>query len=298
MKAKINPIFYVVTWLSLTLSLVGWWLFNSLRQLERLARFEGELASHLLRQQRMFYWEGLTFFILLILGGGALLYYVLRERERNSRVREFFATLTHELKTPLASLRLQAESLLEDLGGSSSKLIERLVGDTVRLELQLENALFLAGSRTPSSLHLEEIDLKEVFESLKNQWPELVINIDSKVAVKADERALDGILKNLLQNARVHGKASKIKIDALTTAIDQKVCIRVSDDGSGFKGEIKNLGKLFSRPTSKSGSGVGLYLSKNLAERMNGKLEFSQTPLSSSGFVVNLWLEIARKQVV
>ena len=299
MVKRANVTVYVVLWLLLTLSLVGWWLVYGLRQLEKLARLENSLPAHLIQQQQMLHWEGLTLFALLIVGGSGLLYYAVQEKRRNDQVQEFFATLTHELKTPLASLRLQAESLQEDLSSisnlslGSQKLIDRLVADTVRLELQVENALFLASVRSQEQLHVEAVSVESVLERLKIQWPELQFIVTAPVFIKADTRALEGILKNLIQNAKVHGKAKLITIDAKTSSDSDKICLSIADDGLGFTGDIKKLGKLFSRPTAQSGSGVGLYLSKNLAERMNGRLEFSMCEMTHSGFVVNLWLQSA-----
>jgi signal transduction histidine kinase len=302
MKKKINPIFYVFAWLLLTLSLAGWWMIYGLRQIERMSQLEKSLPTKLLTQQRMLHWEGSTLFLLLVIGGSALLTYAFRERKRSLQVSEFFATLTHEFKTPLASLRLQAESLQEDLGenSGSSKIVERLVRDTVRLELQLENALFLASVKSQKVFHLENISLCEILEGLKSQWPELKIGVPRELKVKADSRALEGVLKNIFLNSRVHGKAQTISVVAPHGSISEsKLGVKIFDDGVGFRGDHSKLGKLFSRPTPQSGSGVGLYLVKSLISNMRGQVEFlnMSEKLSTGdklqGFSVILWFEKA-----
>src|SRR5258707_1129328 len=108
---KNSRIILISTWILLTISMASWWLIYGLRQIEKNAGLAG---GEVVRGERMLYSEG-GFLILLLLGGGlSLLYYSVREFRRNKEVKEFFATLTHELKTPLASLRLQVESLQED----------------------------------------------------------------------------------------------------------------------------------------------------------------------------------------
>jgi len=66
------------------------------------------------------------------------------------------------------------ESLQEDLANTEhSRLMERLAGDAGRLELQLENALFLASVSDSKQLHLENLDLHEISLMLKSQWRSL-----------------------------------------------------------------------------------------------------------------------------
>lgn len=89
--------------------------------------------------------EGSTLVISLV--GGALAFYLLglRLRRQSEAIQQFLLTFTHELKTPIASLRLQAEELGERLKDSKEKhLLERLISDTSRLTLQLDNSLYIA----------------------------------------------------------------------------------------------------------------------------------------------------------
>jgi len=281
---KYSRIVLISAWILMTISMASWWLIYGLRQIEKNA----SLASvQIVRGERMLHWEGLSL-ILLILGGGlSLLYYSLREFRRNKDLKEFFATLTHELKTPLASLRLQVESLQEDLANTEhSRLMERLAGDAGRLELQLENALFLASLGDSDQFHIENLDLREISVQLQSHWPEIEIEVPEKYMVKADTRALEGVLKNLIQNARVHGHATKIKM--IATKEKTQIHLRVEDNGDGFSGDTGGLGQLFKRHTSHSGSGVGLYLAKTLTEKMQGKIEFESK--AKNGFTARLTL--------
>jgi signal transduction histidine kinase len=283
---KYSRIALIASWILITVSMTSWWLIYGLKQIERSGKLGYEVPTEVIKGERMLHWEGGFLIGLLIVGGLALLGYSISEFYRNQQVKEFFATLTHELKTPLASLRLQVESLQEDLAETKhAKLVDRLVGDAGRLELQLENALFLASAREMDQLHIENLTLENVLSSLNLGLLEM--DIPKGALVKADPRALEGILKNIIQNAKTHGQATKIKVKAKLEGAN--VRITLEDNGKGFSGDYKKLALLFSRPSPTSGSGVGLYLSKTLAKKMNGSLEFDRT--IGSGFVVHVILK-------
>jgi signal transduction histidine kinase len=237
-----------------------------------LAELDPSHLEHWMRQKRMVFSEGTAWIILLAVGGGALIVFVQNERLRVRRIREFFASFSHEVKTSLASLRLQAEALKDELGDDhSSPILGRLIGDTVRLQVQLENSLFFA-SQGNLQLFLEPVRLAPIIERMREQWPNLKIDLNQDVRVRADERAMRSILSNLVQNAFVHGKAHEIQIEVKESGPD--VLISVQDDGQGFDGNPHTLGELFFRPKKTSGSGLGLYICKLLTQRMEGKIDF------------------------
>lgn len=270
-------------WLTFSVSLAVWWLIFGLKQIDRLMVLQHEVVHELIRQQRMVMWEGSFLVLCLLIGGAALLYYIHQETKRTAQIKEFFATFTHELKTSLASLRLQTESLEEDLrGGSSEKLLNRLVNDTVRLEVQLENSLFLAHADA-SRMVLENLSLKKTIQSVQRHWPTFKINLSQDATVRADERALESILKNIVQNSVVHGQATEMKV--VVAPQGSHVNVAFEDNGKGFTGKTKKLGTLFHRHTGRSGSGVGLFLARELIEKMGGRLEF---PNVRGGFSVAL----------
>ncbi len=284
-----------LAWMVFNLSLAAWWLIFGLRQIDFVQASVGagmipqtKIVEDFVRQQRMLISEGSILIVSLILGGGALLYYIVRERKRSLQIRQFFASFSHELKTSIASLRLQAESLADDQKGNSpSPLLDRLVRDTVRLEIQLENSLHLSQIET-SGLFLERLELRKSLSSLEHQWPGVAIQVYGNAHILADQRALETILKNLIQNAVVHGGAKQIRFE-IAIGADGKVSIRVSDDGAGFSGDRAKLGQLFVRHNPRSGSGVGIFLVKTLVDRMAGQVDFFDAP-GGTGFGVELKL--------
>src|SRR5881392_2942939 len=117
----------VALWVFFTVTLAGWWLIFGLRQLDLINQSNLENASQLNRHYQMLMWEGGILIASLIGGGLALFYFAKREQRRHAQVEEFFAAFTHDAKTALASLRLQAESLREDFSQSEANpLLERL----------------------------------------------------------------------------------------------------------------------------------------------------------------------------
>lgn len=281
----------VASWLIFSVTLSSWWIVFGLRQLERIANLASDHAPELARHQQMLMWEGGVLLLLFVTGGLALAYFVYQENKRFRQVNEFFATFTHELKTSIASMRIQAESLQEDLLGGGSqiiedhhrKLLDRLMRDSVRLELQLENSLFLANVDNQHLLH-ENVSLGKIISKLQQQWPMLELKLEEDCLMSGDRRAIESVLKNLIQNSVIHGHARVVTFKPLIENGIVRIVLR--DDGDGFSGDYRHLGKLFVRHHSTSGSGVGLYLAKQLMKKMNGDLRFKPAP---SGFASELF---------
>ncbi len=291
-----NPIFFkkrlpslkliaVFVWLSLSLALAGWWLLFGLKQLDKIAGLQNASAQEILRQHRMLMSEGGFLFGLLLIGGISLLYYISVEISRAKQIQTFFAAFTHDLKTSLASLRLQAEALEEDLKDHPSKLPKRIIRDTVRLELQLNNSLTLAQD-SDSRFFLEEISLKKSIDGMSLQWAELKVDVKNDAFLTVDTRALESICKNIIQNAMIHGHARNVEVICYPST-DEAVQIDFRDDGEGFKGKDKALARLFVRHSSSSGTGIGLYLVRSLCARLGGRCEFTNV---DKGFLVSIYL--------
>lgn len=276
---------FTILWLAFTVSFAIWWFKLSIDNIGDLARLDPTRSHEWERQRRMIFWEGSAWVVLLALGGGALIGLAQRERRRVTQIREFFASFSHEIKTSLASLRLQAEALQDDLGQQTSPILGRLIGDTVRLQVQLENSLFFA-SQDGLQLYIQPVDFATLVERAREQWPNLEIQLEGRAKVQGDERALRAILGNLVQNAFVHGRARKIEVQVRKVE-GGRVEIRVQDDGKGFQGDLSRLGEVFHRPTSTSGSGLGLYICRILLDRMGGGIQLEP---ATKGFAAVLTL--------
>jgi signal transduction histidine kinase len=283
--------FGAVIWLLLTVTLAAWWMWFGFSQAQQLGALHAPDAPRLERVQRMIVWEGITFIGLLLAGGFAIVISIRREQARQHAVEAFFMAFTHDLKTALASLQLQAESLSEDLPeAASNPNMARLLKDTLRLGVQLENSLYFA--QPEGHLLVEPVSIAKFIERTAADWPDLNVRVEGDETVLADARALESVWRNLLQNAVIHGGAKCVTVRVERHAGD-RATITVIDDGRGAPPRVvRTLGRPFKRPAATSGTGVGLFVSQQLARRMNGDLRFGGA--AGVGFTAVLELPVAR----
>jgi signal transduction histidine kinase len=259
-----------VIWLIFMVSLASWWL---------------NLGLTLTNRHRMFEWEGGTFIVLLIAGGLTIVLAIRREHQRRQALEAFFMAFTHDLKTSLASIQLQAEGLREDWPEAAPATpLDRLLHDTVRLQIQLENSLFVA--QPDGRLLRERIDVAEALRRLAFDWPELRIEVIGDAQVHVDARAFDVVFRNLLQNAVVHGGASTVTV-RVERQKPPTVRLLVTDNGRGVApGSFAHLGEPFSRPGATSGTGVGLFVCRQLIARLGGTLSFLPPSRAGEGLTI------------
>jgi signal transduction histidine kinase len=216
----------------------------------------------------------------------------------------FLADVIHELKTPLAAAKAQAQLALHQLGdrrtdattARSLRLISqqidrlnRLVGDL------LEASRLEAGS---VELQTSQFDLSALLEEMRNRMQPLGdrhpirINAPEKLSLIADKDRIEQVLANLLSNAiRYSPEGGPIEVDAETTG--DGVHIQVRDRGLGIPREHQQL--VFERfgrahGTAFGGLGLGLAISKGIVERHGGRIwvESAGRPGEGSVFHVQL----------
>jgi signal transduction histidine kinase len=280
---KTRNLFFVLTliWVLLLLGLGSWWLFLVYKLHSTLSLLKatdlGLSASFI----NMIKWEGSFFFILLVLLGASLLVMYLRDMKKSRSIQAFFSSLTHELKTPLASVRLQAEvikDLIEDESHDHqqlSNLAKRLIEDSYKLESELEKSLQISRLEQGGPLNLSPINLERFIKKQVQKFPvplPLEINVGDHLSeVMADEIALGVIFRNLFENTKRHNpQTTLISIDIQIK--DESLELTYDDHGKFFAGSIKQLGELFYKFNSTKGSGIGLYLVKHLMIKMKGQL--------------------------
>lgn len=251
-------------------------------------------AQELERVDRMLKLEGSFFLGMLTLGGVTLAWLSYRDFKRAKLISDFFTTVTHEMRTPLASLQLQIEGLISD---NQNKQIlvryEKLLKENKRIESRMEKAFYLASLMQGEKLYIETFPLKELVSSVRVDYPDLIIDpsCDAQTKIIADKKAIESILQNLIENAGLHGKATSIQLDC-TESKNKKVHLSIRDNGIGFSGNLRDLTKPFVRHTRTSGTGIGLYIAKNLLKKMGGQLFLFST---NKGFTATLEV---KKQII
>lgn len=287
-KRRFSPRYlFVVLWVLFTVSLSGWWVIFGFEQIDRLRELGVGNSEDAVRHQRMLIYEGVTLFLSLFAGGATWAYYMYREVKQADQLRNFFLSFTHDARTSLAAVQLQAELLRERLATPADRsTVEQLLADLQRLTLQLENSLYV-GNLERHKFHLEEIDLGELVDTLRDRFPQLLIEATDLPSVRADVRAIESVFLNLLQNAMVHGAAERVRI-ARANSLPGTVVLDVADDGRGFSGEYARLGERYFRPYTGSGAGLGLSLVAALMQTMGGEVAF---PKTGRGFCARLTLQ-------
>ena len=267
-----------VFWFVFTFSMVTWWWIFSLRQLNSIE--SGIPHEKYERLHWMLLWEGSILLGFIFCGGAALLILTSRERSRNLRLRFFFSNFSHDLKTSLSRLRIRTEVLAQN---NQSQDLQELLKEASRLDLQLENSLWVARGEE-QKLVTTELMLGDIIGQLRVEWPEMEIHLQRNAKIKADPTAIRSVFRNILQNAWLHGEATRIDIQ-VEKLDDELLILSVQDNGAGFKGNLASLGKATLPSTEREGNGIGLYLTNLLLEKMNGKIVFEA---AKTGFLAKL----------
>lgn len=259
-------------WVLTILAIALWWVYLFFNFETHALGFDQSRFTNMIK------WEGSVFIVLLTTTSVLLLFYIKRDQKKVLAMQTFFASLTHELKTPLASVRLQAE-VIHDLCDESKAVpyVKRLVEDVTKLENHMDKVLQLSRVERDGNLNLCKVNLISFIENISRETLfKININKIQDVYISADEFALKLIFRNLIENSKNHSnkEEAELKIETSQTTVS----LSYKDHGS-YNGQIEKLGTLFYKHQSSKGSGIGLYLIKKLMKKMQGelKIEIDQT---------------------
>lgn len=263
-----------ISYIAILLLLSSWWAYLMYDLSGKLGGAENQ------RVVRIITWEGGTFIVVLLALFISFIVLYLREQQKTKSLQAFFAGLTHELKTPLASIRLQGEVLSELVSESADPKLQtitkRMGQDVAKLETQMDKILQLSRLERGGPLNPVPVKLLAFFHSVASKTQsELSFEVQDETSgetlVSADEFALELIIKNLIENTKGHTQSQKVSL-TLTSSGDL-VHFTYADNGE-FAGDAAQLGALFYKHNSSRGSGIGLYLIQGLMKRMGGSAEF------------------------
>lgn len=258
------------------------------------------------RQQNrnfMFLGEGLVF-MLLLLWGFVIIYRSYREKDKLNRLQaNFIMSVTHELKTPLASAKLMLQTLIKRKldEKQQSKLVDNSLSEINRLDSLIEKIL-LASRFEHHNQHIQtrNINLSElcrdVIERLSHTQrfeARLFAEIDDNVTVSGDVALLISVLTNLIENAAKYSEEnSNIRVRLFNS--HQRAHLQVIDHGHGISDTDKKLifnkfyrvGNEETRTTK--GTGLGLYIVKNIVSDMQGTIEVKDNHPKGSIFEITM----------
>jgi two-component system, OmpR family, osmolarity sensor histidine kinase EnvZ len=204
------------------------------------------------------------------------------------------AGISHDLRTPLARLRLETEMSVAD-----PEAREHMASDIDQLDAIIDKFLDYA---RPDHAELKQVNLREVIEACVyavQDHGDMRINTDvpKHLYVLADEVELARVVSNLLENARRYGKTPETGIAVVDIAAKQRnewVLLKVRDHGMGVAPEaLPNLVKPFFRGdaarTAATGAGLGLAIVDKTVQRMGGIFALANT--SSGGLAAHIKLQ-------
>ena len=223
---------------------------------------------------------------------------------------EFVAHVAHELKTPLNTLSLCSEVLLDDDGDDPQGQIE--AANTIRDEIErlaglIDNLLSITKIELGEiSIKRERLRLHDFLEdafqvaSRSDKASELTFELDLRQdlgSIMADKDLLRIAINNLLTNAVKYSKPGGV-ISMSCVETEQTVRIAVSDEGIGIKEDEQD--KIFERfyrtedveVRKRVGHGLGLSLALDIVQLHNGTLNVTSKPNEGSEFVIEIWKEV------
>jgi two-component system sensor histidine kinase SenX3 len=251
---------------------------------------------------------GIIFFALIITGLILNTIFLLREIRRNEQHDAFLNSVTHELKTPIASIKLYLETLKSrDIDEEKRReFYDIMLADSDRLLDTVEQVLHAGKikerTRAPVFTTLDmDVVLKGSISTVKSRYN---LNEDSikyvspaeTLSVNGDYDELHSVFVNILDNAvKYSGSVSpKVTVKAQSTGFNNRIAVVVKDRGVGIPpSELKRVFKRFYRAdpsrNGAKGTGLGLFIVKSIIERHGGRVKAeSRGEGKGSTFLVQL----------
>ncbi len=242
-----------------------------------------------------------TFIITLVI--------VFRQKRYNEIKNDFVNNMTHELKTPIASISLATQMLNDETVTKSEKMRKHLVGvitdETKRLRFLVEKVLQMSMfDRKKSSFKKKHLDLNEMVETIANSFSLRVEHTGGKIKVDigavdseiyVDEVNFQNVIFNLMDNAVKYRKTDKpVDVYLKTWNDDKWLYFSVSDTGKGMKkDDLKKIFDKFYRVGTGNvhdvkGFGLGLAYVKKVVDLHDGEIKVDSEYGKGSTFTIKL----------
>jgi signal transduction histidine kinase len=265
-------------------------------------------------QQMVYFWTFALVIGSMVAVSGLLARLILHQARLNKLKNDFLATVTHELKTPLSSMRVLVDTLLDNRVADvqqSREYLELVSKENERLSRLIDN--FLTFSRMERNKQAFEITqtspadiAKAAAEAVRTKFDQtnckFTLTIDESAAgplpaVSADKDALVTVLVNLLDNACKYSYDDK-QIEMKVFAGSGSVCFSVKDNGIGMSRRVvkKIFNKFYQADSSLSrragGCGLGLSIVKFIVDAHKGSITVESEPGKGSTFTIKIPLSI------
>ena len=232
---------------------------------------------------------------------------ILRQKKISEVKNDFINNMTHEFKTPIATVSLATEALQDDDIKGNKAFVERYVSviqeENKRLGMQVERVLQIASlDKKDFKLKIEEANLHQIIEKALVNINILVEKrggsissqlLASNPIIEADKVHLTNIVYNLLDNANKYSPDAP-QINIRTENISTGVILKISDEGIGMSKEAsqKIFDKFYRVSTGNvhdvKGFGLGLSYVKNIIDMHHGSINVKSEPGKGSTFKIIL----------
>lgn len=262
------------------------------------AKYETEL-KRFERDKIMILTESIVFCVVLLFLVFKVKKAVEHEIEFSRQQQNFILSITHELKSPLSSIKLMSQTLKRHnlKEEDKTKLLNNTLSEVDRLQNLVENVLLAAKIDNDSYGFLkQELDLSDLLNQVVNSnKASKNANIKSaimpNISFNADKSGMTSILVNLIENAIKYSKNQE-EIDVVLVKKEQKIHFIVKDKGIGIIDEEKE--KIFNKfyrvgnedTRNTKGTGLGLYIVKKLVQFHNGDIYVSDNQPHGTVFEV------------
>ncbi len=245
--------------------------------------------------------------LVIILCFGYAIKTILRQKKLSLMKNDFINNMTHEFKTPIATVSLATEALQDKEVSKSSNMLDRYIKmiqvENHRLGSQVERVLQIAAiEKQDFNLTIEALDMHEMINSLIENMKIQIENNGGRITsvfsarqfnLKGDETHISNCIMNLLDNA------NKYSLDAPNVIVRTEnkrdtFCVSIQDHGMGMSKETQKhvFEKFYRLPTGNrhdvKGFGLGLSYVKNMVEAHNGTVEVESTLGKGSKFIITL----------
>jgi hypothetical protein len=312
LRTLINPLFvFIGIQLAWIVVVIGWlyWFLGSHRQLREIAeKYSPELLNR--GPDWLILVEGLLLLLAILAGVYVIFLFWSRQAALLREQKAFISQVTHELKSPLASLQLHLETIRRHQPPPEriAAFLETMMGDTARLNGLIDN--LLSASRIEQknwSLNLRPLDfsafVERYFRSRQYNLAragKLTIEVEPGIAAMIDPEAMETVCRNLLENAVLYSDGPP-EISVHLTREGKDCVLEIADRGRGI--ELKDQKKIFNmfyrvRRTNENirGSGLGLFIVQANVRQHGGRIEVESAG-ASKGTVFRITLPLCQQSL-
>lgn len=280
----------------------GWQLYRlQYAYLQHLQSEGATLPANALRKKIfMIIGEGGVFLVLLFLGIWWIKKNVWQDLKRAQKEKNFLLAVTHELKTPIAAIRLNSQTLKNRklTIEQSQELCSDIISESNRLETLVNNILLATQFEQNNSVgNWNNVELSTLIENqlkrFQQLFPERTVNssIQAHIELNGEENMLVSLLFNLLENAHKYSPISN-PISVSLKASEHLIVLEVSDEGSGIPAEERKavfdkfhrIGNEQTR--TQKGTGLGLYIVKEICKAHRAEVTLSENRPKGSRFQI------------